>query len=144
MNFNSKLSYAIAAILSGSSGFVHAAPAAPASDAEASSDMIQEITVTAQRRTENIQDVPISIRALTAETLTQLNIQTLGDYIKYLPNVTAASNGPGQNEVYMRGLAAGSQGSQGSGSTGLWPNVAIYLDNQFGQLPNRNLDISSA
>ena len=44
----------------------------------------------------------------------------------------------------MRGLAAGSQASQGSGSTGLWPNVAIYLDNQSGQLPNRNLDIYAA
>src|ERR1022692_4447414 len=144
MNFNSKLSYAIAAILSGSSGFVHAAPAAPASDAETSSDMIQEIVVTAQRRSENIQDVPISIQALTAETLAQLNVQTLDDYIRYLPNVTSASNGPGQNEVFMRGLSAGSQASQGSGSTGLWPNVAIYLDNQSAQLPNRNLDIYAA
>ena len=44
----------------------------------------------------------------------------------------------------MRGLSAGSQASQGSGSTGLWPNVAIYLDNQSGQLPNRNLDIYAA
>jgi len=146
MNCNPKLSLAIAAILSGSSvGLAHAAPAAPASDTETgSSDMIQEIVVTAQRRTENIQDVPISIRALTAETLTQLNVQTLDDYVKYLPNVTTASNGPGQNEVYMRGLAAGSQASQGSGSTGLWPNVAIYLDNQSGQLPNRNLDVYAA
>jgi iron complex outermembrane recepter protein len=146
MNFNPKLSFAIAAILSGSSvGIVRAEPAAPASETETSSaDMIQEITVTAQRRTENIQDVPISIRALTAETLAQWNVQTLDDYVKYLPNVTTASNGPGQNEVYMRGLAAGSQASQGSGSTGLWPNVAIYLDNQSGQLPNRNLDIYAA
>src|SRR5271157_5300941 len=145
MNFNPKLSYAIAAILSGSSvGSVHAEPAASASDAETSTDMIQEITVTAQRRTENIQDVPISIQALTGETLAQLNVQTLDDYIKYLPNVTTASNGPGQNEVFMRGLSAGSQASQGSGSTGLWPNVAIYLDNQSGQLPNRNLDIYAA
>jgi len=143
MNFNPRLSYAIAAILSGSSaGFVYAA--APATDAEASSDMIQEITVTAQRRTENAQNVPISIQAMTAETLTQLNVQTLDDYIKYLPNVTTANNGPGQNEVFMRGLSAGSQPSQGSGSTGLWPNVAIYLDNQSGQLPNRNLDIYAA
>jgi iron complex outermembrane recepter protein len=143
MNFNPKLSYAIAAILSGSSaGFVYAA--APAADTEASTDMIQEITVTAQRRTENAQDVPISIQAMTAETLTQLNVQTLNDYIKYLPNVTTANNGPGQNEVFMRGLSAGSQPSQGSGSTGLWPNVAIYLDNQSGQLPNRNLDVYAA
>src|SRR6266436_571995 len=36
------------------------------------------------------------------------------------------------------------QASQGSGSTGVWPNVAIYLDNQSGQLPNRNLDIYAA
>ena len=139
MNFNRKLSYAIAAILSGSpAGFAYAANAP---DTEASTDIIQEITVTAQRRSENIQDVPISIRALTGDMLTQLNVQTLDDYIKYLPNVTTASNGPGQNEIYMRGLSAGSQPSQGSGSTGLWPNVAIYLDNQSGQLPNRNLDV---
>jgi iron complex outermembrane receptor protein len=141
MNTKSKLSCAIAAILSSSAaGMVHAAPATD----EANSDAIQEITVTATRRTENIQDVPISIRAMTAETLDQLNVRTLDDYIKYLPNVTTASNGPGQSEIYMRGLAAGSQASQGSGSTGLWPNVAIYLDNQSGQLPNRNLDIYAA
>lgn len=146
MNSNSKLSYAIAAILSGSyAGFVHAAPATDTTTVtDTSTDTIQEITVTAQRRTENMQDVPISIQALTAETLTQLNVQTLNDYIKYLPNVTTANNGPGQNEIFMRGLSAGSQPSQGSGSTGLWPNVAIYLDNQSGQLPNRNLDIYAA
>jgi iron complex outermembrane recepter protein len=141
MNANSKLSCAIAAILSSSAtGMVYAAAASD----DANPDAIQEITVTATRRTENIQDVPISIRAMTAETLDQLNVRTLDDYIKYLPNVTTANNGPGQSEIYMRGLAAGSQASQGSGSTGLWPNVAIYLDNQSGQLPNRNLDIYAA
>jgi outer membrane receptor protein involved in Fe transport len=139
---NSKLSFAIAAILGGSSAGI--AYAALPSDAESSSDAIQEITVTAQRRTENLQDVPISIQAMTAETLQQLNVSTFDDYIKYLPNVTSASNGPGQSEVFMRGLSAGSQPSQGSGSTGLWPNVAIYLDNQSGQLPNRNLDVYAA
>ena len=70
MNFNAKLSYAIAAILSGSSaGMVQAAPA---SDTDTSTDTIQEITVTAQRRVENMQDVPIQIQALTGETLQQL------------------------------------------------------------------------
>src|SRR5450755_2971965 len=85
MNSNQKLSYAIAAILSGSgAGFAHAATA---TDTEAS-DAIQEITVTAQRRTENIQDVPITIQALTAETLSQLSVTTFDDYVRYLPNVT--------------------------------------------------------
>jgi outer membrane receptor protein involved in Fe transport len=106
--------------------------------------VLVEVTVTAQRRNESMQDVPIAMQAFTAQTLQQLNIATLDDYIKYLPNVTTANNGPGQNEVFMRGLSAGSQPSQGSGSTGLWPNVAIYLDNQSGQLPGRNLDIYAA
>jgi len=140
---NSKISYAVAAILGG--GSLAATAADPAADSSSSAtDTIAEITVTAQRRTENMQDVPISMQALTAQTLQQLNVSTFDDYIKFLPNVTTASNGPGQNEVYMRGLSAGSQPSQGSGSTGLWPNVAIYLDNQSGQLPNRNLDIYAA
>jgi len=140
---NSKISYAIAAILGGAS--YGACAAEPATEStEAGTDMLAEITDTAQRRTQNMQDVPISMQAFTGQTLQQLNISTLDDYIKYLPNVTTASNGPGQNEVFMRGLSAGSQASQGSGSTGLWPNVAIYLDNQSGQLPNRNLDIYAA
>src|SRR6202045_1146073 len=142
MNSNPKLTYAIAAILSGSAaGFAHAATA---TDAEAS-DSIQEITVTAQRRSENIQNVPITIQALTAETLTQLNVQTFDDYVKYLPNVTSRTNGPGQGVIYMRGLSAGSiAGSQSTGSIGGFPNVAIYLDDQSGQLPGRNLDIYAA
>src|ERR1700704_6598886 len=140
---NSKISYAVAAILGGSSSVAYAAEPA-AGGAEAGTGALEEITVTAQRRTQNIQDVPISMQALTEQTLQQLNVSTLDDYIKYLPNVTTANNGPGQNEVFMRGLSAGSQPSQGSASTGLWPNVAIYLDNQSGQLPNRNLDIYAA
>ena len=74
----SKLSYAIAVILGGSSAGL--AIAAPASDTETGgSDTISEIIVTAQRRSESIQDVPISIQALTAQTLQQLNIATFGN-----------------------------------------------------------------
>jgi iron complex outermembrane recepter protein len=142
MKSNSRLSYAIAAILSGS-GAAYAQTATEAPSAEGS-DQIQTIVVTAQRRSESIQDVPISIQAFTGQTLKELNVTTFDDYIKYLPNVSAASNGPGQNEIFMRGLSAGVQPSQGSGSTGLFPNVAIYLDDQSGQLPNRNLDIYAA
>src|SRR5882724_3700046 len=140
---NSKISYAVAAILGGASFGASAAEPA-AGGAEAGTGALEEITVTAQRRAQNIQDVPISMQALTEQTLQQLNISTFDDYVKFLPNVTTANNGPGQNEVFMRGLSAGSQASQGSGSTGVWPNVAIYLDNQSGQLPNRNLDIYAA
>jgi outer membrane receptor protein involved in Fe transport len=91
MSSNPKLSCAVAAILSSPcAGFVHAAAA---SDAASNSEGIQEITVTAQRRTENMQDVPITIQALTAETLTQLNVATFDDFVRYLPNVTASETG---------------------------------------------------
>jgi outer membrane receptor protein involved in Fe transport len=89
-----RLTYAVTCILAGTSGSA-AAAAPPGSDSSTrtSTDSLQEIVVTAQRRTENIQDVPISIQALTAQTLQQLNIGTFDDYIKFLPNVTSASNG---------------------------------------------------
>ena len=140
MNSNPKLSYAIAAILSGCAGLAHAAPA----EDTAESDGIQEITVTAQRRVENMQDVPISIQALTSETLTQLNVTTFDDFVKYVPNVTTASAGPGQSSVFMRGLSVGITGQQGTGTTGPIPNVAVYLDEQSGALPGRNLDVYAA
>ena len=140
---NSKLSIAIAAVL-GSASLGGMAAAATSSGATNPTDVLQAITVTAQRRAQNMQDVPIAMQAFTAKSLGQLNVKTFDDYIKYLPNVTAQDNGPGQNEVFMRGLSAGAQGTQGSGSTAFFPNVAIYLDNQSAQLPNRNLDIYAA
>jgi hypothetical protein len=88
--------------------------------------------------------VPITIQALTGETLTQLNATTFDDYVKYLPNVTAATNGPGQGQIYMRGLATTEDGLQSSGATGSFPNVAVYIDEQSAQLPGRNLDIYAA
>jgi len=143
VNTNSKLSYAIAAILTGSAaGFAHAEPAPDTADS--SSDSIQEIVVTAQRRTENAQNVPITIQAFTAETLTQLNVTTFEDYVKYVPNLTAGGEGPGEESIFMRGLSTVAGGVQGSGATASFPNVAIYLDDQSGQVPGRNLDIYAA
>jgi iron complex outermembrane recepter protein len=142
MHQRSTLSCAIAAVLGGA-GFGNAG-AAGATDANSAGDQIQEITVTAQRRSENVQDVPIAIQALTGETLAQLNVATFDDFLKYLPNVTAPTAGPGQAQVFMRGLSVGSQGTQSGGSINGFPNVAMYLDDQSGQLPGRNLDVYAA
>jgi len=138
---NVTLSRTIAAILSGTSVGL-SATAAPADTG--ASDTLGEIVVTAQRRAESMQNVPISMQAFTGKNIAELNVATFDDYIKYLPNVTSANNGPGQNEIFMRGLSAGAQPSQGSGTTAAFPNVAIYLDNQSGQLPGRNLDVYAA
>lgn len=105
---------------------------------------LQEVMVTAQRRTESLQDVPIAVQALTGDNLAQLNVATLDDYVKFLPNVSTANFGPGQNNIYMRGLSTGALGTQGSGTNGPWPNVAVYLDEQSTQTPGRNLDLYAA
>jgi outer membrane receptor protein involved in Fe transport len=140
MNSNPKLSYAIAAILSGSAmgmGVAHAAAAADTSESEG----IQEITVTAQRRTESVQNVPITIQAITGDALKQLNVQTFDDLLKYTPNVTFSGNGPGTGNIFMRGLSSGGSGSQSQSTTAPFPNVALYLDDQSMQFPARNNDV---
>lgn len=142
MTSNQKCSRAVAAILAAHAGA--AVAAAPADEAVAPAAGVAEVVVTAQRRSENIQDVPIAIQALTGETLSQLNVTNFDDFVKYLPNVTSSSAGPGQSQIYMRGLSVGDEGTQSGGSINGFPNVAIYLDDQSGQLPGRNLDVYAA
>src|SRR5437016_6170820 len=107
MKMNHKCAHAVAAILGTHAGAVaYAAAADPSVPAEAgpSAAGIQEVVVTAQRRTENVQDVPIAIQAFTGESLQQLNVTSLDDLIRYLPNVATASAGPRQDQTLMRGL----------------------------------------
>ncbi len=134
---NKKLALAISAVLSGYTGATHAATDV---DTGASSGL-EEITVTAQRRSESIQDVPITIQAISGETLSQLSVATFDDAIKLLPNVTFSANGPGQGNIYMRGLSVGFAGSQSSASINPFPNVATYLDEASLTFPGRNLDV---
>jgi outer membrane receptor protein involved in Fe transport len=101
----------------------------------------EEVIVTAQRRVQNLQDVPVTIQVLSGATLKHLNVENFDDLLAQLPNVTAAGEGPGQENIYVRGLSLGSGGSQESGVIGSFPNVAVYLDDQSAQVPGRNLDI---
>lgn len=142
MNSNPKLVYAIASILSASA--MGAAAAGTASTAD-ENDSLAEIIVTAQQRTENMQNVPITIQALTGATLSELNVTTFDDFIRYLPNVTQQSSGPGQSAITMRGLSVGIGGSSAlSSANSIFPNVAVYLDEQSAALPARNLDVYAA
>jgi iron complex outermembrane recepter protein len=86
----------------------------------------------------------MTIQVLTGATLAKLNVTTFDDFVTYLPGVTAHGVGPGQNNIYVRGLATGAGGIQSSGVIGSFPNVAVYLDEQSAQLPSRNPDIYAA
>ncbi|MGI9228622.1 MAG: TonB-dependent receptor plug domain-containing protein, partial [Gammaproteobacteria bacterium] len=106
---------------------------------------IDEMLVTATRRTQSTQDIPVTVQALDEETLEQLGITTLNDYLLQLPSVTAGGNGgPGQNTIYIRGLASTTPNLSVSGVAGLAPNVAFYLDDQPLAQPGRNLDVYAA
>jgi iron complex outermembrane receptor protein len=134
-------SCAMVALLSGWAGAAAAADDAPAPSSAASSSAIQEIVVTAQRRTETVQNVPMTIQAITGTTLQTLHISTFDDLLKYTPNVTYGNNGPGQGAIFMRGLSAGFAGNQSSATVGNFPNVAVYLDDESMTFPARNVDI---
>jgi len=90
-------------------------PAVHAAEVAQASDGIGEIVVTAQRREENIQKVPVSIQALGTETLQEKQVVALDDYVKLVPSVTITSLGPGRSNVYFRGIATGA-GDPTSGS----------------------------
>src|SRR6202451_2828492 len=137
MKPNPKIAAAVAAILSApGSMLVYAAPADTA-DTAASSNEITEVVVTAQRRSENLQDVPITIQALSGEQLAALNVTGFNDLLKYTPNVTFSGNGPGTGNIFMRGLSSGGSGNQSQSTTAPFPNVALYLDDQSMQFPAR-------
>lgn len=116
--------------------------AAPASNvASIAPSQLQPVIVTATRRAESTQDIPITVQALTGEALRRLNVEVLSDFVKDLPNVTTASLGPGQDTVIIRGVASTSPITQLQGPGGLFPNVGTYLDDQSTMLPGRDLDI---
>ena len=135
MRTNHKLTYAIMAALSAQAGNAYAA------DAPVPSGGIEEVVVTAQHRSESIQNVPITIQAIGGDALGKLGVTTFDDVIRLLPNVTLGTNGPGQGTIFMRGLSAGLAGAQSSASINPFPNVATYLDEQSLTFPARSLDV---
>jgi iron complex outermembrane receptor protein len=85
-----------------------------------------EIIITATKREENLQNVPIAVTVLGTRRLDQLNISNFEEYTKQLPSVTFQTAQPGFTTVYMRGVATGGDGNH----SGSLPSVGMYLDEQ--------------
>ena len=102
---------------------------------------IETITVTATKRTESIQDVPVAVTALNGEALENLGVDNFQDYVEFLPNVVFQGTGPGQNEIYIRGAATTQTNIAVSSVQALQPAVAFYLDEQPISMQGRNLDV---
>jgi len=102
---------------------------------------IEVIEVTATKRTESIQDVPVTVTALTGDSLETLGVSNFDEYVEFLPNVVFQGTGPGQNEIYIRGAATTQTNISVSSVQALQPSVAFYLDEQPVSMQGRNLDI---
>ena len=102
---------------------------------------IEVIEVTATKRTESIQEVPVTVTALTGDSLEALGVSNFDEYVEFLPNVVFQGTGPGQNEIYIRGAATTQTNIAVSSVQALQPSVAFYLDEQPVSMQGRNLDV---
>ncbi len=113
---------AITASLLAGTALTVAAPVVAQDSVEDDNDNV--IIVTAQKRSQNLQDVPIAITALGTEALDELQINEVRDIAKFLPSVTVQTSGPGFTQVYFRAVASGENANHSASL----PTVGIYLD----------------
>src|SRR5271168_2844514 len=87
---------------------------------------LEEVVVTAQKRAEDLQKVPISLQVLSGDKLEQLQVSGFDDYAKLLPSVSYRSYGPGQTSLFFRGISS----SNGTVAlhAGFLPSSGLYLD----------------
>jgi len=96
---------------------------AMAQDTDKAKPQLDEIVVTAQKRAESIQDVPISVSAIGAETIQDSNMEGLDDLAAYAPN-TQITASPTFNFIYIRGLGSGF-------NKGFEQSVGLFLDGVY-------------
>ncbi|MBV8496041.1 MAG: TonB-dependent receptor [Gammaproteobacteria bacterium] len=126
------------------SALLAAIPAAYAQEqAPAETGGLQEVVVTAEKRVENLQDVPISVQVLDTKTLDQLNVGNIDDYVKFAPAINyvrgegqGGNSNPGESHIYIRGVVSG-----GTNHTGSQPSVGEYLDEQPVTTIDGNVDV---
>jgi iron complex outermembrane recepter protein len=118
------------------------APRAHADDAAAAADVapggLQEVVVTARKRSENLQDVPLSIDVLTQKDVQNLGIVQFEDYATKVPSISFISVGPGTQTFFMRGVSDGSNPNYANTSA-----TGFFLDDSslswFGVEPDLHL-----
>jgi outer membrane receptor protein involved in Fe transport len=104
-----------------------ATPAAkPAPASTRAAPTLGAVTVTAQKREENLQAVPISIEALGQVKLDAMNITGFSQAVALLPSVSFDKGEGGSSTPFIRGVASGENGNH----SGPQPSVGVYLDEQ--------------
>jgi len=102
---------------------------------------VPDIIVSATRRDEKLNSIPVAIQAFSGKSLDQLNVTNFDKLVEYLPNVRVSERAPGVGGIYIRGMSTDTPGLQISGTGAAFPNVALYLNDAPSSMPGRNLDI---
>lgn len=116
-NQNQRYALLLSTAVTAVAGILHAAPAFAQQAANEDAVAVQEIVVTAQKRSERLQDVPLSITALDGSSLSQQNLVSIQDYASRVPGLNYS--GTQQSQIAIRGVTTGS---------GTNPTVAIIVD----------------
>jgi len=112
----------IAAHLFASNASAQTSTAAQGADASQEVSGLPEVVVTAQKRAESSQKVPISLSVISGADLQQQGIRDVSDIAQIAPGVAVQRTGPGENTVVMRGVAS---------SAGVSSTTGIY----YGEVP---------
>ena len=84
---------------------------------------LEQITVTAQKRSEDVLEVPVAMSVVSGTRLSQLQVNSLVDLDSYVPGLSIEGQGaPGAREIVLRGLSAG------YAVVNAGPTVATYID----------------
>lgn len=108
--------------------------------AVAQQGVLEEVIVTAQKREEGIQEVPLSITAISEETLVKQGIQSTGDLLGKVPGIggTESPGAKGSVNLSLRGMAGGA-----AANLSLDPAVGVYLNGVFiGKQTGSALDVA--
>jgi iron complex outermembrane receptor protein len=103
-----KIGLAVAAALAGAGAWSAAQADAAATTASTATSGLQEVVVTARKREENLQDVPVSIDVFSQQDMKNLAINNMDDYMQKVPSISYISTGPGTQLFVMRGVSDGS------------------------------------
>jgi len=133
----SRLLGGISGVWTGSCLLVFGMPLAAAQDGSAadSSYALEEVVVTAQKRQETLQDIPLAVSAVSEEELARSGSRSFNDYIRSVPGVSFVDRGPTENKLIIRGVSDGPFAPTA-------PTTGVYIDETPVTEPNRNADLN--
>src|SRR5215510_4067758 len=116
-----KLAFAVAQVLAGT-GFAALAAANAFAEETDSAEVLEEITVSAQLRTQSLQDVPIAIQVVDQALIADVAAENMGDLNGFVPGLVVSDSSPTQPRYQIRGIQTGDFG------VGTDPAVGVYVD----------------